>query len=77
MDGLHGSSCCTQSRSLIRTVPGSFRSLSLLDPPEEADEELKACSREGAKKEAARIAAVSSPLRRIMEALGATAETPN
>jgi len=40
-------------------------------------EELRARSREEAEKEAARIAAVSSPLQRIMEALGATAETPS
>lgn len=41
-------------------------------------EELMARSREEAEKEAARIAAVSSPLQRIMEALGATPEAaPN
>ena len=39
-------------------------------------EDLKAQSREEAEKEAADIAAISSPLERIMKALGATLERP-
>ena len=40
-------------------------------------EELEARSREEAEEEAARITAVSSPLERIMEAIGATRGTPS